>query len=118
MIGFSGVNRFYLYTGIADMRKSFHGLSGLVLNEMQLPLRSGDGFVFINKRRTMIKILIWDRTGFVIYYKQLSSGTIEFPQHQESSKKLEISMTNLMLILEGVQLKDIKWRKRFREENT
>jgi len=115
MLNFLNNNRFYLYAGIADMRKSFTGLSGLVLNEMGLQLRNGDGFVFFNKRRTMVKVLIWDRTGFVIYYKQLSKGTFELPEWNAKSKTLEMPMTKLMLILEGVQLKSVRWRKRFSE---
>jgi len=113
MVGFPQIKRYYLYTGLADMRKSFNGLSGLVLNEMRKELRNGDGFVFVNRRRTMVKILVWDRTGFAIYYKKLSKGTFELPLWEEGSQSLELSLTKLMLILEGVQLKSVKYRKRF-----
>ena len=74
-------------------------------------LNSGDGFIFINKRRTLIKILMWDRSGFVIYYKKLAKGTIELPvEHQD-----QISVTTLMLMLEGVELKSSRMRKRYRK---
>ncbi len=113
MIGFPQVSQYYLYTGFADMRKSFTGLSGLVLNEMGKELRSGDGFVFVNKRRTMIKILVWDRTGFVIYYKRLSSGTIELPK-PGASISAPLSISKLLLMLEGVSLESVRWRKRYK----
>lgn len=113
MLGFPQVTRYYLYAGYADMRKSFTGLSGLVLNEMGKELMSGDGFVFINKRRTMIKILVWDRTGFVIYYKRLSSGTFEIPNKGSGASK-ELKLSNLLLVLEGVSLESVRWRKRYR----
>ncbi|MBK8505479.1 MAG: IS66 family insertion sequence element accessory protein TnpB [Saprospiraceae bacterium] len=49
--------------------KVCNGLGGVVNNEMGKDLLSGDGFIFLNKRRTLIKVLVWDRTGYVIYYK-------------------------------------------------
>lgn len=110
---FPRVQRYYLYTSLADMRKSVRGLSGLVINEMKMNLRSGDGFVFINKRRTMMKILVWDRTGFVIYYKQLSQGTFELPAYSSDDKSMHISISKLMLIMEGIQLENVKYRKRY-----
>jgi len=76
-------------------------------------LRTGDGFVFINKRRTMMKILVWDRTGFIIYYKQLSQGTFELPEYNNDGKSMEISISKLMLIMEGIQLENVKYRKRY-----
>jgi len=102
-----------MHTNSTDMRKSFTGLSGLVLNEMKKELRNGDGFVFFNKRRTLVKIMVWDRTGFAIYYKKLSKGSFELPLWEEDSKSLELSLTNLLLILEGIQLESVKFRKRY-----
>lgn len=59
------------------MRKSFHGLCLLVETEMGLDLMSGDVFVFVNRKRDRMKLLMWDRTGFVIWYKRLEEGTFE-----------------------------------------
>ena len=56
------------------MRKSFDGLSGLINNELKKNPLSGDVFIFINKRRDRIKLLIWDRTGFWLFYKRLEKG--------------------------------------------
>ena len=66
MIGLPTVSQYFLYSEATDMRKSFAGLCGLVNNELNKDLTKGDGFVFINKRRTLMKVLVWDRTGFVI----------------------------------------------------
>jgi len=109
MIGLSGVRRFYLYRSAVDMRKSFRGLCGIINNELDQNSMNGDGYVFINKRRTLIKILVWDRTGYVIYYKKLERGTIELPA--PGSNRLSIS--TLVMMLEGVQLTSIKHRKRY-----
>jgi transposase len=90
------------------MRKGYYGLGGLVNAHHQWKLHSGDGFVFVNRRRTMIKILIWDRTGFVIYSKRLDRGTIELPDNRGGA----LSTTTLMLMLEGIDLRSIRRRKR------
>lgn len=113
MIGLPAARSYYLYNQPTDMRKSFRGLSGLVINEMGEDLLSGEGFIFINKRRTMMKVLIWDRTGFVIYYKKLSSGTIEIPNDQTSKAHQQISLPMLLMMLEGVEIKSARMRKRF-----
>jgi transposase len=95
------------------MRKGFDGLSGLVINEMGKDHLSGDAYIFINKRRTLVKMLLWDRTGFVIYYKKLSSGTFELPSWEEGIRQKELSVALLMMILEGIKISSVKMRKRY-----
>ncbi len=113
LYGFTGTLRYYLYGRPADMRKGFDGLCGLVINHLGANPRSGDVFIFINRVRTHIKILLWDQTGFVIYYKRLERGTFEMPTVLPQMPSLEISRQKLMLILEGISLKTIHRRKRF-----
>ena len=74
-------------------------------------LLSGDIFIFINRRRDRIKLLCWDRTGFVIWYKRLEQGTFELPGGQGT--ETELSPTQLTLILEGISLASVKHRKRY-----
>jgi transposase len=113
LFGFSGNARFFLYSSSTDMRKGFDGLSGLVINKLgQNPL-SGDIFIFINRTRNLVKILVWDQTGFAIWHKRLEQGTFEMPKIEKSQTALEISRQKLMLILEGISLKNIQTRKRF-----
>ncbi len=71
MITFSPAQRYFLYREPADMRKSFDGLCGLVTSGLKRNPLSGEVFVFINRRRTHIKLLVWDRSGFVLYYVEL-----------------------------------------------
>ena len=111
MISFSSSQRFFLYRGATDMRKSFDGLCGLVANELQKPLTTGDVFMFINKPRNSIKLLVWDRNGFVIYYKRLEAGTFEVPATDE--KSMTIKWEELVMMLEGIALKSVKRRKRY-----
>jgi len=110
MTPFSPGQRYFLYRGAADMRKSFNGLSGLVRNDLGRDPTSGDVFVFLNRRRTHIKLLAWDRSGFVLYYKRLEKGTFEVPVLRASET---LSWPNLLLILEGVSLQSVRYRKRY-----
>jgi transposase len=113
VIGIPGVRTYYLYRKPTDMRKSFSGLGGLVINEMRKDLLSGDGFIFINKRRTLMKILVWDRTGYVIYYKKLASGTLELPNWGEKLESRLLELPTLLMMLEGVEIASARLRKRY-----
>lgn len=113
LYGVSTTARYYLYTRPTDMRKSFDGLCGLVINHLGQNPMTGDVFIFMNRRRTLIKLLVWDQTGFVIYYKRLEKGTFELPSFEEGSSSVKITRRTLMLILEGISLENIKTRKRY-----
>ena len=80
MISLGANNRCFLYTQITDMCKSFDGLSGLVRNQIGKNPLDGDVYLFLNKRRGLIKLLLWDRSGYVIYAKRLERGTYELPK--------------------------------------
>lgn len=95
------------------MRKGFNGLGGLVTNQLGHTPLSGDIFIFVNRNRTLVKILVWDQTGFAIWHKRLEQGTFELPQVEKSQTSIEITRQKLMLILEGISLKSVKNRKRF-----
>ena len=58
---------YYLYDQPTDMRKSFNTLGALVVAQMRLTLQSGAGFIFINKRKTHLKMLTWEGDGFSLY---------------------------------------------------
>ena len=99
---------------------STDGLSGLVSAHMGGGLLSRDAFIFINKRRNRMKILVClpagqagDRNGFVIYYKRLERGTFEIPRSKAGSQKIEIPWSHLVMIIEGKQLKSIRQRLRY-----
>ena len=113
LFGISGNARLFLFCLPTDMRKGFDGLSGLVINKLGQDPLSGDIFIFINRTRNLVKILVWDQTGFAIWHKRLEQGTFEMPMIKESQTSLEISRQKLMLILEGISLKNIQTRKRF-----
>ena len=97
-----------------DMRKSFDGLAAVTREHIRLDPMSGHLFVFRNKRRTLMKLLFWDRTGFVILAKRLSRGTFRLPvEVSEGTKVLELEAAQLGLMLEGLDLRGAKQRRRW-----
>ena len=81
------------------MRKSFRGLSSLVYAHLGYP-ESGDYYIFVNRRRTHVKILYWDGDGLALWYKRLEKGQFVLPKHQ--GRKLMLDRRDLALLLEGV----------------
>jgi len=109
---FSGL-RFYLYSQPTDMRKSFDGLSGIVTNARLGNPTSGDVYVFVNRRRDRMKLLVWERTGFWLFYKRLEQGTFQIPPHSADQKTIELSYDVLMMLVEGIDVTQIKRRRRY-----
>ncbi|MBK8042882.1 MAG: IS66 family insertion sequence element accessory protein TnpB [Haliscomenobacter sp.] len=113
MIALHAQHKYYLYGQPTDMRKSFDGLSGLVRNHLRRNPTSGEVYVFLNRKRDMIKVLLWDRSGFAIYSKRLERGSFERPRREDSAAGVQLSWEELVLILEGISLGSIQRRKRF-----
>ncbi len=103
--------RVFLCTAATDMRKSFNGLHGLVVDVLRQDPLSGDWFVFLNRRRDRIKILAWEQDGFLIWYKQLQVGTFALPRHDGES--LSLTSAQLALLLSGIDLRQTRPRKRY-----
>ena len=87
-----------------------HGLSGLVMAEMNGDPYDGSVYLFINRRRDRMKLVVWESTGFTLYYKRLERGTFELPEPGQT----QISWEVLMLMLTGISLKKISRRKRYK----
>ena len=90
------------------MRCSFYGLSARTKTIIKQDPLSGYLFVFFNRRKDYVKVLYWDESGYCIWAKYLEQGSFEVPEERE------IDTNKLMMILEGISLKNIKKRKRFR----
>jgi transposase len=112
MLHLSSQIRYFFYNGKVDMRKGCYGLCGLVNNELQKDLYTGDIFIFMGKRRNSIKLLQWDRDGFVLYQKHLVKGCFVYPLHA-NEKAITITPLQLQHIFEGVILKQVVYKKRF-----
>ena len=109
-------HRFYFYSETCDMRKGINGLSGLVRNEMDSDPLSGDVYVFINRSRNLMKLLIFEGDGYLLYSKRLSAGRFQNRRSGQNGQLL-ISYQELQLMIGGIDLNSIKKRKRFSLES-
>lgn len=103
--------KIWFYTEATDMRKSFNGLSALVKHKLHQNPLSGELFVFVNKRKTLMKVLFFDRNGYSIWFKRLETGVFQLPASQ--GDKVQLNYTQLKLILEGIDIHKISQRKRY-----
>jgi len=113
MLHLSAFCKYYLYSNPADMRKGFDSLSGIVIQRMQLNALSGDVFIFINKKRNQVKLLLFEGDGFAMYYKRLEKGTYELPVCDNKASSIMICSEQLQLILQGISLRHVRKRKRY-----
>lgn len=104
--------RIFVALEATDMRKSFDGLAGEVQRLVAQDPLSGHLFVFFNRRRTMVKVLYWDRNGFCLVAKRLERGTFRLPEVKESGV-VEMEAMELGLILEGLDLRGARRRPRW-----
>jgi transposase len=102
----SGCQPIFLYDDAVDMRKSFEGLSALVEAAFPGKLLTGSLFLFLNRRRNLIKILNWEGDGFAIWYKRLEKGT--FPECFQGHRQL--SRQQFVMLLEGIVPKRLNRR--------
>jgi len=112
VIPITSTTRIFLATQPTDMRRSFDGLCALTIDIIQESPTSGHLFLFRSRRGEAVKLLWWDRSGFVIWYKRLQKNTFRFPKATEG--RLEIEARDLMMILEGLEYKDVTKRRDYR----
>ena len=106
-----GQLRIWLYVPPTDLRKSFDGLSALVRTKLQEDPLSGQLFVFLNRRRTQVRILYFDRSGYCVWAKRLEQG--RFHSDVTDTTKQRLSWSELQLILEGIDTRSARRFKRF-----
>ncbi len=118
MITLTDQRSYHLYRKETDMRKGFNLLCGIVVNELGRQVMQGDAFIFINKPRTHLKLLVYEQGGFTIFYRRLEKGAFEVPAFDLDAKSMQISANQLHFILQGISLKTIKYRKRYQHQAT
>lgn len=100
----------YLALGNTDMRKSINGLSALVEQCLDLDPLSGNLFAFCNRKRTILKILYWDRNGFCLWHKRLEKQFFKWPSSE--SDILTISNRELRWLIDGLDISNVNAHKR------
>lgn len=107
MLMLPGGARVHVCREATDMRRSFEGLSYLVREVLKEDPLSGHLFLFLSRNRNKLKLLWWDQNGFAIWYKELQRGTFSSPT------KTDLSQTELMCLLEGIEIEGIRRKKRY-----
>ena len=110
--------RIFVYTGVTDMRRSFDRLAQMVEEHLEQDPESGHLYLFFNRRRDCVKMLLWETDGFVIWYKRLEAGTFAVPAAAaraagNQSAGVQIPARDLNLLLGGVDPARVVRRKRF-----
>ena len=96
------------------MRRSFDGLSAMVRNDLGANPTSGHWFVFVNRRRTILKILAFDGDGYWIWSKRLEAGRFAMRGESHSGQVL-LNRTALLALIEGTDIVVKRQRKRYRK---
>jgi transposase len=111
MIPFSLRQRIYVQESAVDMRLGFDGLHNLVVNSQGLDPTSGDLFVFLNRARNRMKILMWDHGGYWLLCKRLEKG--KFPPVHRDNNRTDVGRSDLLLMLDGIEIATVKKSKRY-----
>lgn len=107
--------RIYVAAEAMDLRRGFDGLAAATRSVIREDPLSGHLFVFTNRRRNRVKVLVWDRTGYLLLYKRLERGTFHLPSSPEAGcRHVELDAGELGLMLEGVDLRGARRRERWR----
>jgi transposase len=95
--------RIFLCKEPISMRKSFEGLSAVVQQLFPGELLSGAIFIFLNRGRSHMKALYWDRDGFAIWYKRLEKGSFS-----RNAQNNILDRREFLMLLEGIEPKKIR----------
>ena len=107
--------RIYVAAEPVDLRRGFDGLAAATRSIIREDPLSGHVFVFLNRRKNRVKLLVWDRTGYMLLYKRLERGTFRIPSEPAVDERhVELDAGELSLMLEGLDLRGATRRDRWR----
>jgi transposase len=119
MLSLPASTRIFVYTGVTDMRRSFDRLAQMVEEHLEQDPESGHLYLFFNRRRDCVKLLLWEGDGFVIWYKRLEAGTFAMPAaagpcpDERRARGVQILARDLNLLLAGADPARFTRRKRY-----
>ena len=106
--------RVYFATKPMNLRKSFDGLTNEIRHALGHDPLGGHVFVFLNRRRNQVKLIVWTRGGFTIVHKRLERGTFTFPSRVTSdAPSVTIDVHELAMLLEGIDVSRAKSKPRW-----
>jgi transposase len=101
-------SRIWLATEATDMRCGFDRLAERVRVVIGQDPVSGQLFVFRSRRGDRLKILLWDRDGFLLWYKRLEAGVFKLPQVQPGARSVELRASELAMVLDGIDVSKLR----------
>jgi transposase len=108
-----GAMRIWLCTARTDMRCGFDRLAALAQQVTGEDPLNGHLFVFTNRAGDRLKLLVWDRDGFVLIYKRLEEGRFKLPRVDASQRSIHLRPSELAMLLDGIDLSSVKRGKRY-----
>lgn len=117
IIVLTDLRSYHLYRKETDMRKGFNQLCGIITNELGRIVTQGDAFIFINRPRTHLKLLVYENGGFTIFYRRLEKGAFEVPAFNLDASSMQLTADQLHFILQGISLQTIRYRKRYQHRH-
>jgi transposase len=106
--------RIYVAAEPVDLRRGHDGLAAATRQVIRGDPLSGHLFVFMNRRRNRLKILVWEPSGFLLLYKRLERGRFRLPQAPRlGARHVEMEATDLALMMEGIDLRGARRRERW-----
>ena len=104
MLGLPPSVRIHFATVLVDMRKGIDGLRAVVEGALKKDPLDGHLFVFVGKSKDKVKILFWDRNGFVLYMKRLERGRFQMPAVNARTQHVAMEPAQLAMLLDGIDL--------------
>jgi transposase len=109
--------RIWLAVEATDMRCGFDRLAERVSAVISQDPLSGHLFVFASRRHERLKILTWDRDGYVLWYKRLEAGVFKLPRVEQGARSVELRASELAMMLDGIDMTKLKRTPRYRRTN-
>ncbi len=109
--------RIWLAVEATDMRCGFDRLAARVSSVISQEPLSGHLFVFASRRHERLKILTWDRDGYVLWYKRLEAGVFKLPRVEQGARSVELRASELAMMLDGIDMTKLKRTPRYRRTN-
>lgn len=100
--------RIWMAGEATDMRCGFDRLAERVKAVIGKDPQSGHLFAFRSRRGDRMKILVWDRDGFVLWYKRLETGVFKMPRVEQGTRSVELRASELAMILDGIDVSKLK----------
>jgi transposase len=104
----SQATRIWLAVEATDMRCGFDRLAERVRAVLGQDPLSDSLFLFRSRRGDRLKVLAWDRDGFVLWYKRLESGVFKLPRVEAGTRSVELRASELAMILDGIDMTRLK----------